>query len=658
MLWILTLGAQIWFGFEISYLFLDRGMSQLFIFSFGIPSGIGLSSTLFYFLSFILGTNIFHLLIHLIFLLFGSYALFSKRLKVDGHHFISTIKNNFLTFLELPATQKSAFLINRKNQDKIFLFIYIFLSFYFSSKIYLHEPRNFPLILDTHLTEELSLISSFHHGCNKINGFFIHPTLFIRHPNFSGHFSASNWLTAFHSSMLQIGFAGLRSSLVFPTFFLLLSYFNSLYYLSKQFNIPSILSFFAPIISLTLSGFGFLRFLYNDKRTSRTNDYISQSGYGKCPRFHPLFHLFFGFRHNSLSLPLITGLIYILFFSVKYKISQPKNFKYAGFIFGFVMPSVQYQSFVAFIVFFLIFYIIQISRPDNFAKLQNFVVFTLIGFLLHIPRYIQFISSHNDFPFFSYEVQWKLLVHHEFIPPLSLWWNNCGVFIIVFLFLSLFQLESNEYYIFLPSSFCFFFFNFFKLQNYVQYNIFAFLSINYTIGTCIMLATLYRFSKAPKDPESRGVITALSLLVIISCTVSGVMGIKRQLGNDRNAWTQNDEIIVKWIMDNTPKNAVFLSPVISFNIVSGLAGRMVYFENNDVLTHTGFNFTHRENVFRKFSKNMDVNYQNADDDVKEIFEKVDYILIPDNENNLNSDEWKEIYHQRGLLLFENRRNHM
>lgn len=180
------------------------------------------------------------------------------------------------------------------------------------------------------------------------------------------------------------------------------------------------------------------------------------------------------------------------------------------------------------------------------------------------------------------------------------------------------------------------------------------MSLNYTTGSVILLATLYRFSKSPKDAETRGVISAISLILILSCTISSIMGLKRQIGNIRPVWSLNDELLVKWIINNTPQNAVFISPLISFNPISALGGRCSYIENNDVLSHSGFNFNTREAKYRKFMKNMNVFYEEADDDLKDILDNVDYIVLID-KGNLNENVWKEVFNSRSFIIYQNQK---
>ncbi|OHT03924.1 hypothetical protein TRFO_28702 [Tritrichomonas foetus] len=616
MIWIFTIIAQIWFGFEISFYFLDQMMSIIFIISFGIPSGFGISSMIFYFCSCILGQNFVHVLIHTALLIFSSLYLLRKRSKIP---------------------RKSSRFTSLTKNDLIVPLIYLFISLYLTWKIYLPSPRSFSLAFETHLTEEFSFISSFKHGVNSglSNPFHIH------HPNYAGHYAVSHWLTAFHSSMLQIGFASLKISLFVPTSLLLSSFATILYLLALQFNLPMYLAFLSPFLTLLFSGFGFLRFLDNGKRTNRSNDYVSQTGYGKYPRFHPIFHLFYGFRHTSLALPLVTGVIFILFWSIKYKHSiNNLTLPFAGFVFGFVMPATQHQTFIGFLVFFGIFLSLQLTTK-NFPKLKGFALMIFFGFAFHIPRYLDFEFLKN---LLNIEVQWKLLVHHEFIPPFSLWWNNCGVFIIIFLFLSWFQLNSIEYYLYLPSLGCFFIFNFWKLQTLVQYNIFLFLSLVYTIGSCVLLATLYRFVTAASEPESRGVIAAMSLIAVISCTISAAMGVHRQINNFKPLWSISDEHLANWIIEKTHKNSVFIAPMISLNPISALAGRTMYMDNVDVLSHCGFNYSDRFLETQNFWKNIES---------PNILQIVDYVIVLiDDKNKVSEENWRKIYHTRDYQIYQ------
>ena len=617
MIWLFTIISELWFGFEITYYFLDQMLNIVFVAAFGVTVGIGTSSIFFFLCSTILGQNLIHIILHSLLLIFISIGLLQKRIRIP---------------------KKLSRFTDIKKPEIIISLIYIVISIYLTWKVYLPAPRSFSLVFDYHLTEELSLISSFHHG---VNSGFVNP-FYIRHPNLYGHSAITRWLTAFHSSMLQYGFASLKMSLFIPSFLLISSYLIIMFYFALQFNIPYYIAFFVPFISILLSGFGFLRFLHHEKRTIRTNDYVSQSGYGKYPRFHPVFHLLYGFRHTTLTLPLVNGIIYIYLWMIKYKKANTSlMIPFVGFMFGLIMPATQFQTFIGFIVFLLLYTAMQ-KKSKNYSSLKKIFIYIFIGFLIHFPRYLNIEFLKNSF---SLQVQWKQLVQHELIPPFSLWWNNCGVFIIIFLFLSWFQLKSVEYYIFIPSVACFIIFNFWKVQSQAQFNIFIFLSLNYSIGSCIVVATLYRFIKSSNEPEYQGIFTALSILAIISCTLSSILGIHRQINNHKPQWSIGDENLVKWVLEHTSKKDVFIAPIISLNPISALAGRWVYIDNYNLLDYCGFNYSRQQSEYQKLLKNQD-----SQDISKNVFYIISY---NDEQNSISSTSWKEVYKTRDYTIYKN-----
>ena len=214
MIWAVTLAAQIWFGFEFSYFFLDKSISIIFIFAFGISSGIGLSSTLYYFISILFGNNIIHLFIHSAILLSISFTLMRKRKKIPRKNSIPFFSFFPKSFHSL-SRQDLLIIFEKRNHGLVAFILYCLISIYLTWKVYFPSPRNLSYAYESQLMEELSFISSFRYGANK------KPRINIKHPNFSGHFSVSNWLTEFHSSILQIGFAILKISIFFATFLLL-----------------------------------------------------------------------------------------------------------------------------------------------------------------------------------------------------------------------------------------------------------------------------------------------------------------------------------------------------------------------------------------------------------------------------------------------------
>ena len=53
-------------------------------------------------------------------------------------------------------------------------------------------------------------------------------------------------------------------------------------------------------------------------------------------------------------------------------------------------------------------------------------------------------------------------------------------------------------------------------------------------------------------------------------------------------------------------------------------------------------------------KNMNVFYEEADDDLKDILDNVDYIVLID-KGNLNENVWKEVFNSRSFIIYQNQK---
>ena len=73
--------VQVWFGFELASLTLKKRFTNNIKIVLSAPIGIASSTLCFFVFSFILGTNIVHLLLHIAGLSFLSSLLFSRRRK-------------------------------------------------------------------------------------------------------------------------------------------------------------------------------------------------------------------------------------------------------------------------------------------------------------------------------------------------------------------------------------------------------------------------------------------------------------------------------------------------------------------------------------------------------------------------------------------------
>jgi hypothetical protein len=607
VLWIATLAGQLWFGFELCLHFLDPTISIIFVAAFSIPTGIGLSSLLFYFCSVFLGQNFVHLCIHTAALCIISLFLF--RLRFQSHR----VRSMVVPPIEL-----------------IPVVVYFLISVFICWKVYFPAPRSLPFVIESQIAEELSLSSSFYCGVNSglINPFHIH------HPNYAGRYAVSRWVTAFHCSMMRIGFASLKFAFLFPSALLATSFLTTVYCLALRFQLPIILAGLCPFMAVLPSGFGFIRFLTNELRTSRLNDYVSQSGARRIRRFHPVFHVLLSFRSTLLAAPIVTGILYILYWSVKFKHNTNKfMLPAAGFLAGFLLPVVQHQSFIGFLVFFGVFVFGRALANDFSKELRGFALLMGIGFCAHLPKYL-------DIGFLSTLFCGRGPFDGNFIGN---WWNDCGLFVVVLVTLSWFHLTPLEFNLWVPVFATIFLFTVFKLQLEMLYNVFVFFAVVYPVGAIVFVATLYRMILGQKDSETKGVLTAIALLVTLSCSLSASMGVTRQIGNSRLAWGHAEEKLAEWIVANTPKGAVFMSPLAQINAISCLAGRQMYYESPDLMSHVGIDSTVKEQYYHTFTNtNVSAEFTRA----------VDYVVRANEEVTMPESQWKEVYFTRDFAIYQ------
>lgn len=118
MLWVFTAFSQVWFGFEIIAWWIPRKFDIVQILFLSMPFGFLISSLIVFCFSTILGTNLFHMILHTIALCLFSTFMFTQR-----------NKKKYLK-IKIPAYQ-----------DFVVIIISLFFSTFLISTFYFSEPR-------------------------------------------------------------------------------------------------------------------------------------------------------------------------------------------------------------------------------------------------------------------------------------------------------------------------------------------------------------------------------------------------------------------------------------------------------------------------------------------------------------------------------------
>jgi hypothetical protein len=369
--------------------------------------------------------------------------------------------------------------------------------------------------------------------------------------------------------------------------------------MALDFGVPAPLAALAGPVALSVSGFGFFRFLVQARRTTKPNDYVSQCSWGKVTRFHPLLQLTLSFRHTLWALPLVTGAITLL----NWGQNERFTFPFAGGLAGLVLPAASHQAFFAFLVYLAGFAVVQlVTRSAIGLRRTRAVAFaTLFGFAIHGFRYVDLVLHGG---IFGVETNSQNISGEgELVPLFGNWWHTAGLFVVVVLVLSWTQLSSRELALFAPSAGVFALLNFWRMQPLVQYNMLGIFPLFYPVGSVVFLAVLWRLSRKPPTAEGRGAAAAVCLLVVVSVVLSGVMGTVRHSRLSHDVWVGKAELLGEWLRSSTPTDAVFVElPPTRPSVISTMAGRQLWVDSPEVWPHFGVNATDRELALKAMLK--------------------------------------------------------
>ena len=208
---------------------------------------------------------------------------------------------------------------------------------------------------------------------------------------------------------------------------------------------------------------------------------------------------------------------------------------------------------------------------------------------------IQYRKTGMDLEWTHREILWSENIKQGyFYPSIVHWYKNLGLFPFYSLIIIWFFLDPIHIKFLLSALPIFIIGNYVSFQTIPKYN-FLFIYPTWALVSCIFvpisLHKLSNFNSGKKDEneEIQGVFLAFSILFVISCTLSSVMGLRRQWSRKSVIWTISEENVADYIIHNTKKNDVFLTSESIFDPCSLLAGRTSFkmssfnlFSNNKV----------------------------------------------------------------------------
>jgi hypothetical protein len=420
----------------------------------------------------------------------------------------------------------------------------------------------------------MSILSSFTFGCNSG---FISP-LHFTHPIQFNETIQSRWLSAFHSSMLQIGLAGIRFSLVVPSILYSISFAVLLCCLAIEAKLPFWMAVLAPIVVISVAGYGFFDLSYPPGQSLRI-DHVSRRRGGETGFFHPTIHLFLGHRTSGFSFSIAAVLF--LYLTVFLKGQTLRGNMVIGGLIGLV-PALHSQAFIGLSVFAFIAFLTRIKRETVYFLIGYFVSLSV-----HITRLIPMLRKVTFDPLWSVYIQ-----KGHLFPALEYCFDWLGLFPLVALICPLFLCYKHEQPLLLTAIITFSMSTQISLKNPKRFDSFMFYFSVLPFCAVYFLAFLYRFATHRKiSEELRGFFSCAAVALFILTVGSSVAGVRIQIWQSEKVWIEDDLNLAVWIRRNVPKNAVFLGIEREMSAVSALAGRISFVAPYETAFELGLNQT-------------------------------------------------------------------
>jgi hypothetical protein len=597
----LLLPAQFLFGLSLSSFFLSSSFSFWPIVAVAIPSGIGFSSFFYFLFSSILGHHIFHLLIHMVMLLYFAALLF-KRGRIPKYQF--RISDLLVVILYLAA------------------FSALFCS------AYLRNGNSLPIAVLTNLYEELSIVASFSAGLNG----GLTPLFNFENPVQRGSKIETRWLAAFHSSMLRIGFCSVRLSVVVPSILYGWSFSILLYFLGLEFKVSPFLSFFAPFLLVLVAGYGVFD-LWHTPISDPRLDHVSYTKTGPTEFRHPTLHVLLAQRSSALAFSIAATIF--LSFTKLFRFPRsmtPLSLLYIGTLIG-LLPAVDAQAFIGLTIFAFI-----ALTCATFSRARRCIPFFLAGYsastLLHLPRLLPVLRELRVRPLWERSVK-----SGAFFPALKYCFSWLGFFPFVAFLLPFFIGRVRQFELTATAllTFCA---SLHLSLSPVSFDCFTAHFAVFPFASVLFLSVIHGFSTHRSLPEEvRGFVAAAGMTLFLFNIASSAVGLGLQISRSTVVWGEEELALADWIRRNTARGSVFIGVAKEMSPVTALAGRVAFLAPRDTAAALGID---REGRLREASEWCSV----PDNDKKLV--GVDYFLKKNGERgqpcdgiSLNRARWKE-----------------
>ena len=567
MLWLATLASELLFGFQVARWVLPDKYNARYWVGFAAPIGFGLSSVIYFICAALLGVTSFHAIVHTCGISAFSYIL--------------------IGYMHAKKRETKKMTEKEWKDFWIFLGISCALSLVVVPKMYIPKPRHCNVAFSEDIREEIAMIQSFYRGVNSglVNVYKIRHTACYR------CIVRSGWLTAFHSAIMRSGYASLRCSMVWPSMVMFASVCYLFLNLARHFLESVVLCVLSMVLFLCAGGFGFCHWLEKAPRGNMSLDFVFNYGTGTTQWSHPLFHYIFGFRCSQLGLCVVLSAFLVL--TKLKRESNGRELVFLGMLFG-ILPGVDPALCVMSFVYLGLFFASSRILPTRIPVL--FVTFVIVSGVLLI-QYVPRETYKPQIPAGGFYA--GLQKNGVYFPAMTCWFDALGFLPLLALVVCWFFIDHEMVRFYLPSVVIFLIANSHVFYPYYRHNIKVFYPLWMTFAAIVTMQTMSVASEKPKAEEAKGVVIGFFALIWLCSIWSSVLGYYRLRRNSAEMWTEEDERVADWIVDNTPKKAVFVDCGYDYSPVSALAGKVLYAQSEKIAWINGYNTSGRADEIRK-----------------------------------------------------------
>jgi hypothetical protein len=406
-----------------------------------------------------------------------------------------------------------------------------------------------------------------------------------------------------------------------------------LFHFALTFSRSEIVGSAAVFVFLFVGGCGFVFYFQVGPRDCPEVDFVQTLAEGyEIEWGSSILHYLVPMRFAQFSFALIVGgfvLLSQIAFRVKKKVEIKQLYCLAGCFFG-LLPVCDARLILPVAIFVGLFGVLHFRETQT---ILGWVAFSVpLGGLgvLQFPFISQFFLQGPGFKFV--EMWYPLYLRGIFFTAVAMWLENLGLFVILSLLVCWFFLDQGQVKFYLPSACVFMACNYCSFQPESRLNFVVLFPLWVAPAVVAVLTSFKKMIGIPKCPQTRGTVCGWTILFVVLCTLSGVLGTRKQFGANEELWGEKEADTGRWIDSDTKGAAVFFGNCSDLTFIPVMTGRQILCVDN--ARHFGLRDSgEAARVASAFWRNPA--------DVTAIPEEVDYVV--DRADNPNIKKASEVW---------------